>query len=123
MKGSSLGGEMKKRYLLSAMFALTGTAALAAQTQTGTIISETSVACGSESKKGTSTQLLCQEYVVRTDTTEYHVRQEKSQNQALIPVNASVEFTLDKSKMKIKANGKKFEYVVVSESAITAEKR
>jgi hypothetical protein len=79
--------------------------------QTGTIISESSVDCGSK------TELLCQEYVVRTATTDYHVRQQKSSNQTLIPVNTSVEFTLDKDKMKFKANGKSYEYLVVSESA------
>jgi hypothetical protein len=40
----------------------------------------------------------------------------------MIPVNTSIEFTLDKDKMKFKANGKKYEYIVVSESAVTAPK-
>jgi hypothetical protein len=38
----------------------------------------------------------------------------------LIPVNTSVEFTLEKDKMKFKANGKKYEYLVVSETAAPA---
>ena len=89
--------------------------------QTGTIISESSVDCGSKTDKHKkSTELLCQEYVVRTTTTDYHVRQQKPSNQALIPVNTSVEFTLDKDKMKFKANGKKYEYLIVSEAAVTA---
>jgi hypothetical protein len=35
-------------------------------------------------------------------------------------VNTSIEFTLDKDKMKFKANGKKYEYLVVSETAAIA---
>jgi len=86
--------------------------------QTGTIISESSVACGSKTDKHKkSTDLLCQEYVVRTATTDYHVRQPKPSNQALIPVNTAVEFTLNKDKMKFKANGKSYDYLIVSESA------
>jgi bisphosphoglycerate-dependent phosphoglycerate mutase len=79
------------------------------------------VACGSQIKnKKETAQVLCQEYVIRTETTEYHVRQEKPADKALIPVNTSVEFTLDKDKMKFKANGKKYEYLIVSESAAPA---
>jgi len=101
-----------------------GAVAVANEPQAGTIVSENSVPCGSQvtkNKKGT-TDVLCQEYVVRTATTEYHVRQEKPADKALIPVNTSVEFTLDKDKMKFKANGKKYEYLVVSEVAVTAAK-
>ena len=79
------------------------------------------MACGSQVKnKKQTAEVLCQEYVVRADTTEYHVRQEKPADKALIPVNTSVEFTLEKDKMKFKANGKKYEYLVVSESAAPA---
>jgi len=82
-----------------------------------------SVSCGSQIKnKKETTELLCQEYVVRTDTTEYHIRQEKHAGQELIPVNTNIEFTLDKDKMKFRANGKKYEYLVVSEAAVAAPK-
>jgi hypothetical protein len=114
--------KMRRTYLLLAAMVLAGLPAAAKEPQAGTIVSESSVACGSQqlkNKKGTS-DVLCQEYVVRTETTEYHVRQEKPADKALIPVNSSVEFTLDKDKMKFKANGKKYEYIVVSESAAPA---
>lgn len=112
---------MRKTYLLVVATVLAGIPAAAKEPQAGTIISESSVACGSQvkSKKQTA-ELLCQEYVVRTETTEYHVRQEKPADKALIPVNTSVEFSLEKDKMKFKANGKKYEYLVVSESAAPA---
>ena len=84
----------------------------------GTIISENSVACGSKLEKNKqSVELLCQEYVVRTATTDYHIRQLKPSDKALIPINTSIEFTVDTDKMRFKANGKSYEYVVVSEAA------
>jgi hypothetical protein len=112
---------VRKTFLLVAAVVLTGIPAAAKEPQAGTIISESSVACGSQVKnKKQTAELLCQEYVVRTETTEYHVRQEKPADKALIPVNTGVEFTLEKDKMKFKANGKKYEYLVVSESATPA---
>src|SRR5258707_1801624 len=38
----------------------------------------------------------CQEYVVRSITTDYHIRQMKPADAVIIPIHASVEFTLDK---------------------------
>jgi hypothetical protein len=115
---------MKKVYLLVAAATLISIPAVAKEIQTGTIISESSVACASQVKqvknKQESAQLLCQEYVVRSVTTEYHIRQQKHEEKALIPVNTSIEFTLDKDKMKFHANGKKYEYLVVSEAAVPA---
>ena len=114
---------MRKTYLLVAAAAMLAIPAAAKEPQAGTIVSESSVACGSQVKnKKETTQLLCQEYVVQTGTTEYHIRQEKHADQELIPVNTSIEFTLDKDKMKFKANGKKYEYLVVSETPLPAPK-
>ncbi|HKV23427.1 MAG TPA: hypothetical protein VJN93_02450 [Candidatus Acidoferrum sp.] len=102
---------------------LAGGVALANEPQAGTIVAESSVPCGQKVKnKKETTEVLCQEYVIRTDTTEYHVRQEKPANKALIPVNTIVSFKLDKAKMKFEANGKRYEYLVVSEAAVAARK-
>jgi hypothetical protein len=117
----SLGGDVRKTFVLVAVAVLAGIPAAAKEPQAETIVSESSVACGSQVKnKKQTAELLCQEYVVRADGTEYHVRQEKPADKALIPVNTSVEFTLDKDKMKFRANGKKYEYLVVSETAAPA---
>ncbi len=114
---------MRKTFMLMAVVMLMGIPAAAKELQTGTIVSESSVDCGSRAKnKKETTQVLCQEYVVRTETTEYHIRQEKPAGKELIPVNSSIEFTLDKDKMKFRANGKKYEYLVVSETAVPAPK-
>ena len=89
----------------------------------GTIVSESSVACGSEAKGHKKTvEMMCQEYVIHTDTTEYHVRQEKEAHKAMLPVNAPVELTLSKDKMKFKVDGKGYEMLVVSESAAGAQR-
>ncbi|MGB6596984.1 MAG: hypothetical protein WBE70_07655 [Candidatus Acidiferrum sp.] len=114
---------MSRAYLLVTAAMLMAIPAAAKEIQSGTIVSENSVACGSQVKnKKQTAEVLCQEYVIRTETTEYHVRQEKPADKALIPVNTSVEFTLEKDKMKFHANGKKYEYLVVSETAAPAPK-
>lgn len=96
--------------------------------QTGTIIYENSVACGSTLEKGKknkqiSIEVLCQEYVVRTLTTDDHIGQLKPSDKALIPINTSIECTLDKDKIKFHANSKSQEYQVVSEAAAPEPKQ
>ncbi len=86
----------------------------------GTLIAENSVPCGSQAKGKKTTDLMCQEYVIRTATTEYHVRQEKEAHKEMLPVNAPVELTISKDKMKFKANGKSYEMLIVSEAAAPA---
>ena len=113
---------MRKTFLLLAVSLVLGTSVASAKDQMqGTIVSESSVPCGSEAKgKKQTVQMMCQEYVIRTDATDYHVRQEKEEHKALLPVNAPVELTLSKDKMKFKVNGKGYEMLVVSESAAPA---
>lgn len=89
------------------------------QQQAGTIISQNSVACGAKKSKKEDIDILCQQYVVRSGSTDYSVRQPKPSNEALIPINTAIEFTLDKNKMKFKANGKSFEFLVVAQAAAT----
>jgi hypothetical protein len=109
-------------FLMLAVVALCASAAAAKDAvMQGTIVSENSVPCGSEAKGHKQTvDLMCQEYVIRTDTTEYHVRQQKEEHKAMLPVNAPVELTISKDKMKFKVNGKGYEMLIVSESAVTA---
>jgi hypothetical protein len=114
---------MRKTILLLAVVVVLGAGAAAAKDKDmqGTIVSESSVPCGSEAKsKKQTVPMMCQEYVIRTDATDYHVRQEKEEHKALLPVNAPVELTLSKDKMKFKVNGKGYEMLIVSESAAPA---
>jgi hypothetical protein len=113
--------DMKQLFLLLVVVALSMSAGAKDKAMSGTIVSENSVPCGSEAKgKKQTIQLMCQEYVLRTDATEYHVRQEKEAHKEMIPVNAPVEMTLSKDKMKFKVNGKSYEMLIVSESAAPA---
>jgi hypothetical protein len=94
----------------------------AQQAATGTIISESSVACGTKTQgKKQSSELLCQQYTVRTETTEYQIRQPKPASKAIVPANTVIDFKIDKDKMKFTADGKKYEYLVVGTSAIGAK--
>ncbi len=115
--------RMRNAVLLLPVLALgmTMTAAAKDNVMQGTIVSENSVQCGTQAKgKKQTEELMCQEYVIRTDTTEYHVRQEKEAHKAMLPVNAPVELTIKKDKAKFKVNGKEYEMLVVSESAAPA---
>jgi len=68
-----------------------------------------------------STAVLCQQYVVRTATTEYEIRQPKPSEQAIIPANSAIQFATNKDKMKFKLNGKSYEFLIVGTSTITAQ--
>jgi hypothetical protein len=99
------------------LFSATFAHAAANAPQSGKVISEQSVNCGEKGSKK-KLDLLCQEYVIHGTSTDYHVRQKNPGSQALVPVNTAVQFTLDKDKMKFKIDGKSYEYVVVSETAV-----
>lgn len=116
---------MKKMLLLMGVTAMGATFSLAGQKpMNGTIISEASVDCGTKKQgRKESTALLCQQYTVRTETSEYQIRQEKPGGKAILAANTPIEFTLDKDKMKFKANGKKYEFLVVGNSAIGAQSK
>jgi hypothetical protein len=112
---------MKKTLLLSAVVFFAASIAVAGpKPQSGTIISQTSVACGSKKSKKTDIDLMCQQYVVRAATIEYTIRQQKPSDQALIPPNTPVTFTIDKNKMKFKVNDKSFEYLVTGQAALSS---
>jgi hypothetical protein len=115
---------MGKRTLLAvAMLAVALTRA-DAKSASGTIVSESSVDCGSkkEGHKGkTELDLVCQEYVVRAADVEYHIRQPKQKDQGLLPLNSTIDFTLDKDQMKFKLNGKKYQFLVVSEASVDSK--
>ena len=88
--------------------------------QSGTILSQTSVACGSKKSKKQDIDLLCHQYVVRSGTTDYTIRQPKPDEQHIIPLNTPIQFTLDKNIMKFKANGTAFKFMVISQAAVSS---
>ena len=112
---------MKKLLALFAALVLAELATLAGpKQQTGTVLSQTSVSCGTKKSKKQDIDLLCHQYVVRSGPTDYTVRQPKPDDQHIIPLNTPVEFTLDKSMMKLKANGTSFKFMVISQAAASS---
>jgi hypothetical protein len=116
---------MKTKTWTLAAAILYGLASLAGTTpMTGTIISEQSVDCGTKNKgKKSSTDIVCQQYIVHTSTTEYQIRQPKPKDQAIIPANTSIQFKIDKDKMKFKANGQDYEFLIVGTSALSPQSK
>jgi hypothetical protein len=114
---------MKSHFAALAVLVLCASLSTIAQKSTaGTIISMQSVDCGSKKEgKNKSTSLLCQQYVVRTATTEYQIRQPKPSQQAILPANTPIQFTLDKDKMKFKLSGKNYEFLVVGTSTLQSQ--
>jgi len=88
--------------------------------QPGTILSHPSVACGTMKSKKQDVDLLCQQYVVRSGATDYTIRQPKPEEQQIIPLNSTIQFTLDKNTMKFKRNGTSFQFVVFSQAAVSS---
>ncbi len=78
---------MKKKLLAITVLALGASAGSAApQPAAATMIPEKSVECGTKDQgKKKSADVLCQQYTVRTATTEYQIRQEKPAEKAILP--------------------------------------
>jgi len=106
--------------LLAVLFLCVTVAAAGPKAQSGNILSHTSVACGTKKSKKQDIDLLCQQYVVRSGTTDYTIRQPKPSEQPIIPLNTAIEFKLDNNKMKFKVDGKSFEFIVISQAAASS---
>jgi len=59
--------------------------------------------------------------MVRTSSTEYQIRQPKPSEEAILPPSTSIQFTIDKHKMKFKLNGKKYEFLVVGMTGLPSQ--
>ena len=111
---------MKKLLAVFAALLLAAGFAAATKPQPGVVLSHTSVACGTKKSKKQDIDLLCQQYVVRSGTTDYTIRQPKPDEQHLIPLNTSIQFTLDKNMMKFKVNETSFKFLVISQAAASS---
>jgi hypothetical protein len=112
---------MKKSLTLFAALLVSATVVSAGpKPQPGTILSQTSVACGAKKSKKQDIDLMCQQYVVRSGASDYTIRQPKPSDQNLIPLNTAIQFALDKNKMKFKVNGKSLEFIVVGQAAVSS---
>jgi hypothetical protein len=109
--------------LFAALFLNAAVASAGPRPQAGAILSQTSVACGAQKSKKKDIDLMCQQYVLRSGTTDYTIRQPKPSDQTLIPINTEIQFTFDKNKVKFKFNGKSFEFVVIAQAAASPPTR
>jgi hypothetical protein len=100
--------------------------------QSGKLIKMESVKCGTDEKNGKSIageligtdsqhmktrELLCQDYVLETDTLVYHVRPKDEKHPALLPVGEKAQFRIDKDKMLLRVedyDDKERDYIVIS---------
>jgi hypothetical protein len=100
--------------------------------QSGKLMKMQSVQCGTDQKNGKSLagemigtdsshmktrELLCQQYVVQTDTLVYTIQPKDDKHPALLPVGEKAQFRLDKDKMLLRVedmDDKEREYIVVS---------
>lgn len=120
------------------LFAVTLLWALAAQAreprfyEKGTVAEMNGVECGTEEKGakgiggvllGTDShhqrtrELLCQEYVLRSDRLVYRIRPKEEKHPALLPVGEQAEFRIHKDMMFLRVpegDGKERQYFVVS---------
>jgi len=124
---------MRLKYLL--VFVLLATVAPAKEPrhyQSGRLLKMESVKCGTDEKNGKSfagemigtdsshmktRELLCQQYMLETDTLVYTVRPKDDKHPALLPVGETAQFRLVKDKMLLRAedmDDKEREYIVVS---------
>lgn len=72
---------------------------------------------GTEGQHKNTKELLCQEYVLKSDRVIYRIRPKDDKHPSLLPVGETAEFRLHKDKMILRvaeADGKEREYFVVS---------
>jgi hypothetical protein len=124
---------MRVQYILAV--ALVATAAQAKgprHYQSGSLVKMESVKCGSDEKNGKSFageiigtdsahmkthEVLCQEYILQTDTLVYKIRPKDEKHPVLLPVGEKAQFRLDKDKLVLRVedmDDKEREYIVVS---------
>ena len=102
--------------------------------QTGKLLKMESVKCGTDAKNAKSfagemigtdsahmktRELLCQQYVLETDTVLYTIQPKDDKHPELLPIGEKAQFRLEKDKMLLRVedlDDKEREYFVVSMS-------
>jgi hypothetical protein len=99
--------------------------------QSGKLLQMNSVHCGSAQKSDTSAlgeiigtddrstrtqDVLCQEYVLETDSVDYHIRPRDEKHPEILPIGSMAQFRIEKDKLILRAEGmdKERQYLVVS---------
>ena len=107
--------------------------------QTGTITNMDAVTCGVDENSGKSfageilgtdgahkksREMLCQEYVLKTDHVMYRIRPRDDKHPVLLPVGERAEFRIKKDKLLLSVpelDGKEREYSVTSMQMINPD--
>jgi hypothetical protein len=100
--------------------------------QKGRVMQMEAVSCGYDENSGKSVlgevigtdnahkktkEMLCQEYVLRSDRVIYRIRPRDEKHPVLLPVGEDAEFRIQKDKLYLRVNemdGKERDYTVVS---------
>lgn len=72
---------------------------------------------GTDGQHKNTQEVLCQEYILKSDRLIYRIRPKDDKHPALLPVGEAAEFRIHKDKMLLRvpeSDGKEREYVVVS---------
>lgn len=109
--------------------------------QTGTITNMDAVTCGVDENSGKSfageilgtdgahkksREMLCQEYVLKTDHVMYRIRPRDDKHPVLLPVGEQAQFRIKKDKLLLavpELDGKEREYSVTSMQMINPDSR
>jgi hypothetical protein len=124
---------MRKTLLCALLFAATASVhAKDKAYEKGELLQMESVSCG-YAEKGSKTlkgeilgtdgehkntrELLCQEYVLQSDSVIYRIRPKDEKHPTLLPIGETAQFRIEKDKMMLRipeASDKEREYAVVS---------
>jgi hypothetical protein len=72
---------------------------------------------GTDGQHKNTQEVLCQEYLLKSDRLIYRIRPKEDKHPTLLPVGESAEFRIHKDKMLLRvpeSDGKEREYIVVS---------
>jgi hypothetical protein len=72
---------------------------------------------GTDGQHKNTQEVLCQEYILKSDRLIYRIRPKDDKHPTLLPVGETAEFRIHKDKMILRvpeADGKEREYIVVS---------
>jgi len=72
---------------------------------------------GTDGQHKNTQEVLCQEYILKSDRLLYRIRPKDDKHPTLLPVGESAEFRIHKDKMLLRvpeSDGKEREYIVVS---------
>ena len=107
--------------------------------QTGRLTQMQSVSCGFTENSGKSflgevvgtdgahvknKELLCQEYVLKTDKVLFHIRPKEEKHPILLPIGEDAKFRLKKDRLLLQVpeiGAKEAEYLVISMTQITPD--